>query len=135
MIHRAAWMILWLAPLLAACSAIPQRAKQQETQQQFMTYAGAPVERFSYLGQYNDWRALSSAQLVVWTSINDAYLVTVREPCINLQFTSRIGLTSTAGTVTNRLDSVLVDRERCQITEIRPVDYRKMRADLRRNKP
>ena len=99
MIHRAAWMILCLAPLLAACSAIPQRAKQQETQQQFMTYAGAPVERFSYLGQYNDWRALSSAQLAVWTSINDAYLVTVREPCIHLQFTGRIGPRQVAFTV------------------------------------
>jgi hypothetical protein len=66
--------------------------------------------------------------------LNDAYLLSVRAPCINLQFTQRIGLTSTAGTVNSGLDSVLVDRERCQITEIRPVDYKKMRADLRKDK-
>lgn len=123
-----------VALLLAACSGIPPRAKDQELPQQYLQYAGAPVDHFNYLGRYYDWRALSSTQLVVWTSLNNAYLLTVREPCINLQFTQRIGLTSTAGTVSNRLDSVLVDRDRCQITEIRPVDYKKMRADLRKDK-
>jgi len=70
--------------------------------------------------------------LVVWTNLNDAYLP--REPCINLQFTNRIGLSSTAGTVSNRLDSVLLDRDRCQISEIRPADYKRMRSDLRKDK-
>jgi hypothetical protein len=126
-----------LALLLAACAGIAQRAKDQQLQQQqqFLKYAAAPVDHFSYLGRYDDWRALSDTQLVVWTSPSNAYLLTVREPCITLQFTQRIGLTSTGGTVSNRLDSVLVDRDRCQITEIRPVDYQKMRADLRKAKP
>jgi hypothetical protein len=48
-----------------------------------------------------------------------------------LQFTSRIGVSNTSGTVDRGLDSVLVDRQRCQITEIRPVDYRRMSADRR----
>jgi hypothetical protein len=123
-----------IALLAAACSGIPQRASDEEQQQQYLQYAGAPIEHFTYLSHYDSWRSLSRTQLVVWTTINDAYLLTVREPCINLQFTQRIGLTSTAGTVSSRLDSVLVDRERCQITEIRPVDYKKMRADLRKSK-
>jgi Family of unknown function (DUF6491) len=124
-----------LTVLLAACAGTSQRAKDQELPQQYLKYAGAPVDHFNYLGRYDDWRALSDTQLVVWTSLNNAYLLTVREPCINLQFTQRIGLTSTAGTVSNRLDSVLVDRDPCQITEIRPIDYKKMRADLRKAKP
>jgi Family of unknown function (DUF6491) len=123
-----------LAALLAACSGISQRAKDQEMQAQYQQYAGAPIDHFTYLGHYDDWRSLSSTQLVVWTSLNEAYLLTVREPCIDLKFTNRIGLSSTAGTVTNRLDSVLVNRDRCQITEIRPVDYKKMRSDLRKDK-
>ena len=124
-----------LALLLAACAGTAQRAKDQELPQQYLKYAGAPVDHFNYLGRYDDWRALSDTQLAVWTSPSNAYLLTVREPCIQLQFTQRIGLTSTGGTVSNRLDSVLVDRDRCQITEIRPIDYKKMRADLRKAKP
>ena len=123
-----------LAALSAACSGIAQRAKDRQSQEQYLHYAAAPVDHFTYLGPYDNWQSLSNTQLVVWTSLNDAYLLTVREPCINLQFTNRIGVSSTAGTVTNRLDSVLVEHDRCQITEIRPVDYRKMRAELRKDK-
>jgi hypothetical protein len=123
-----------LALLAAACSGIPQRVSDEQQLQQYLQYAGAPIDQFTYLSHYDSWRSLSRTQLVVWTSINEAYLLTVREPCINLQFTQRIGLSSTAGTVSNRLDFVLVDHDRCQITEIRPVDYKKMRADLRKSK-
>jgi hypothetical protein len=129
---RPAWVAMAL--LAAACSGIPQRVSDAEQQQQYLQYAGAPIDQFTYLSHYDSWRSLSRTQLVVWTTMNDAYLLTVREPCINLQFTQRIGLTSTAGTVSSRLDSVLVDHDRCQITEIRPVDYKKMRADLRKSK-
>jgi hypothetical protein len=133
--RKAPWLYAALALLPAACSGIPQRAKDQQLQQQYLEYAGAPVERFTYLGRYDSWRALGNNQLVVWTDFNDAYLLTVRAPCINLPFAQRIGLSSTAGTVDSGLDSVLVDRDRCQITEIRPVDYKKMRAELRKDKP
>ena len=133
--HQAPWLYAASVLLLAACSGIPQRAKEEQLQQQYLQYAGAPVDRFTYLGRFDSWSALSGTQLVVWTTLNDAYLLGVRAPCINLQFTQRIGLTSTAGTVDSGLDSVLVDRDRCQITEIRPVDYKKMRAELRKDKP
>jgi hypothetical protein len=120
--------------LAVACSGIPQRANEQQLREQYLQYAATPIDHFTYLSRYDSWRALSRTQLVVWTTMNDAYLLTVREPCINLQFTQRIGLSSTAGTVSNGLDFVLVDHDRCQITEIRPLDYRKMRADLRKDK-
>jgi hypothetical protein len=122
-----------LAVLVAACSGIPQR-KEQQTQERYLQYAGAPIDHFTYLAHYDSWRALARTQLVVWTNMNDAYLLTVREPCINLPFTQRIGLSNTAGTVNTGLDFVLVDHDRCQITQIRPVDYRKMLADLRKDK-
>ena len=134
MTYRTVSVCVAVALLAAACSGIAQRANDQQQLQQYLQYAGAPIDHFTYLSRYDSWRSLSRTQLVVWTTINEAYLLTVREPCINLQFTQRIGLSTTAGTVTNLLDSVLVDRERCQITEIRQVDYKKMRADLRNSK-
>lgn len=129
---RGPWIGTALLLLLAACSTIPQRAKEEATQQQYLQYAGAPIDHFTYLGRYDNWTALNDTRLVVWTNANDAYLLTVREPCINLSFTNHVGLSSTAGTVSNHLDSVIVDRDQCQITEIRPVDYRRMRADARK---
>jgi hypothetical protein len=124
-----------MALLAVACSGIPQRKNDQQLQEQYLQYAGTPIHQFTYLSHYDSWHALSRTQLVVWTTMNDAYLLTVREPCINLQFTQRIGLSNTAGTVNNGLDFVLVDHDRCQITEIRPIDYKKMRADMRKDKP
>jgi hypothetical protein len=118
--------------LLSGCASMQQRNAQQL--QQYLRYAQMPVESFTYLGHFDDWQSLSDTQLVVWTTFNEPYLITVRPPCIDLQFTQHIGLTSTAGTVTNNLDSVILEHQRCQITQIRPIDFRKMQADLRKNK-
>jgi hypothetical protein len=134
MLHRVQVLCVAMTLLGVACSGIPQRINDQQLREQYLQYAGAPIDHFTYLSRYDSWRALSRTQLVVWTTMNDAYLLTVREPCINLQFTQRIGLSSTAGTVSNGLDFVLVDHDRCQITEIRPVEYKQMRADLRKDK-
>jgi hypothetical protein len=119
--------------LLAACASVQHRKTEQL--QQYLQYAQAPVDSFTYLGHFDDWQSLSDTQLVVWTTFNEPYLITVRPPCIDLQFTQRVGLTSTAGTVTNNLDSVILEHQRCQITQIRPIDHGKMQADLRKNKP
>jgi hypothetical protein len=118
--------------LLTACSGIPLHERDQQLQQKYLEYAGAPVDHFNYLGHFDSWRALSDTQLVVWTTINQAYLLSVAQPCINLQFAQRIGVSATVGTVNRGLDYVLVERQRGQIAAIRPVDYKKMMADRRK---
>lgn len=123
--------ILVMAALLAACSGIPRQQRDNAQLERYLRYAGPPVDHITYLGRYDGWESLGQYQLVVWTGINDAYLITVLPPCQDLQFTQRIGLTSTAHTVNARLDSVLVRHWRCQISEIRPVDYLRMRQDMR----
>jgi hypothetical protein len=134
MTAQVRWVALTLAAFLVACASTPQRTTPAEVPpkyQKYLQYAEAPTDRFTYLGQYDNWQAISDTQLVVWTTFDNAYLLTVREPCINLRFANRIALTNTANTVSNRLDSVIVGHDRCQITEIRPLDYKKMRADAR----
>jgi hypothetical protein len=97
--------------LLAACAGgIPLRESQQEERDRFAAYSGEPINEFTWL---------------------DAYLITVGPPCDNLQFAKRIGLTSIAGAVHSRFDSLIVGQWRCPIDEIRRVDYRRMKADLR----
>ncbi|MGH8139333.1 MAG: DUF6491 family protein [Steroidobacteraceae bacterium] len=123
--------ILVVAALLSACAGIPRQERDHEQLERYVKYAGPPVDHFTYLGRYDGWQSLGRYQLVLWTTINDAYLITVLPPCEDLQFTQRIGLTSTAHTVSARFDNVLVRHWRCQISEIRPVDYLRMKQDLR----
>jgi hypothetical protein len=121
----------WLLPaalLATACAGIAPRSDDQSQLDRYLRYAGAPIESFTYLGRYSGWHAVAEDKLVLWTGINDAYLLTLRQPCTGLQFAERIGVTSTADTVSH-LESVTFDHQRCPINEIRPIDYRRMRQD------
>ncbi|OLB10544.1 MAG: hypothetical protein AUH10_11915 [Gammaproteobacteria bacterium 13_2_20CM_66_19] len=123
--------------LLAGCaSGIPLHESDQEVRDRFNAYAGEPIDRLTWLGRFDSWQPVGRDELVVFTSPSDAYLLKVAQPCQNLQFANRIGVTSTAGSVSSRFDSVIVGqtpgwRDRCQIEEIRKVDYRRMKADMR----
>ena len=118
--------------VLGACqSGIPRHESQSEVRERYVAYAGAPLDRMTWLGHFYSWESLGDNHLVVYTTPSDAYLLTVTPPCNDLNFVQSIGLTSTAGTVYPRLDSVKVKGWRCPIAEIRRIDYARMRADLR----
>jgi len=123
--------------VLGACSDIPLREREAATRDRYLQYAGAPIDSFTWLGRYDSWTAIDKYQIVVWTNINDAYLITVEPPCEDLMFVRRIGLTQTAHTVNRRFDFVTthgVDSRaswKCMIKEIRPINYLKMKQDAR----
>lgn len=117
--------------VLSACSDIPLRQREAATRDRYLQYAGAPIDSFTWLGRYDSWTAIDKYQLVVWTNINDAYLITVEPPCEDLMFANRIGLTQTAHTVNRRFDFVTTHGWRCMIKEIRPINYLKMKQDAR----
>jgi Family of unknown function (DUF6491) len=127
---RSAWLLL-AAALLTSCSGIPLKQREAAERSRFEAYAGKPVDHFTWLTSYNGWEPLSSDQLVVWTDLNDAYLITVFHPCTDLMFARRIGLTSSGDTVYAHFDAVKVEGWRCMIKSIQPVDYRRMQQDLR----
>lgn len=128
--------ILTLAALVCvcACSSIPLKQRQDVQRARYESYAGPPIQQFTWLGRYDSWQPIGTNELVVWTTLNQAYLIRVAPPCENLDFTNRIALTSTANTVSARFDFVKVGggRWRCPIQEIRPIDYLKMRQDMRK---
>src|SRR5215469_14752466 len=128
---RGAWLLPAFA-LLTACSGIPLKERQDAQRARYEAYAGAPVDSFTWFGRYDSWQSIGTNEVVVWTTPNQAYLIKVAPPCDNLQFANRIGLTSTASTVAARFDFVKVHHWRCPIQEIRPVDYLKMRQDMRK---
>lgn len=127
---RSAWLLV-AAALLASCSGIPLEQREAAERNRFEAYAGKPVDHFTWFTRYEGWEPISRNQLVVWTDINRAYLVTVFPPCTDLMFARRIGLTSTADTVYAHFDAVRAEGWRCVIDTIQPVDYRRMQQDLR----
>jgi len=130
-------LVALVLALTAGCEGgIPLRQDSQETRDRYMAYAGPPVDQLTWMGSYSGWEALGRDQLVLFTGVSDAYLLKVWAPC-DLRFVvDRIGLTTTSHTVYARLDSIVVQSRgmgpmRCPIEEIRKIDYRQMRADLR----
>jgi len=127
-------LLLVAAVLAAGCSGIPRRERDQAQLERYLRYARDPVDHITYLGHYDNWQSVSRYQVVLWTNINDAYLITVLPPCEDLQFAQRIGITQTANTISARFDAVLVRHWRCQISEIRPIDYLQLKRDQRAEK-
>ena len=113
------------ATLLAGCAAT--LAKLNAPKLDYTEYAGEPVKSF-YLGNYDGWSAVSKDQLVVWSGVNKAYLLTVTGYCPDLQFANTIAVTSTGNTV-DKFEKVIVGRDRCFIKEIRPIDTKQMKED------
>ena len=118
--------------LLSACTDIPLRQREEAERARYLQYAGPPIKEFTYLGRYDSWTALSKDEVVVWTTINNAYLITVAQPCTDIMFVNHIGLTSTLHTVSQRFDFVKVRGQNCFIKSIQPVDYLKMKQDARK---
>ena len=112
----------------------PMKEDQNSALARYTKYAGEPVKQFNWLGKFDSWEPLSNDQLVVFATPTAPYLLKVWGPCRNLQFATTMGLTSTGRTVYSGLDSVIVQGQRCPISEIRPVDYQKMRADMQAQK-
>jgi hypothetical protein len=148
---QACAVALLAAALLGACSSVPIQQREAAAIARFQSYSGKPVDQFTWLGHYYSWQylgqdppdkpgGLGTYEIAIWTTPWDAYVLKVGNPCVDLPFALGIELTSTARTVSSHFDFVLVRNRdegrralpwRCPIQEIRPVDYRRMRQDMR----
>jgi hypothetical protein len=115
-----------LAALLAGCGTTAHRG--EASPDEFLPYAGAPVDEFHFF-RFDDWQLAGKDRVVLWVDVNQAYLATVAEPCAELDFSEYLGVSSTLHTV-SRFESLFPGhRDRCPITEIRPLDVRRLKAD------
>jgi hypothetical protein len=124
-------LMTWVfaAAVLAGCVAPAPRKDDAAAEAKFLKFAGPPLDSFTYLGRYDGFRTLGPKEVVIFTTVNDAYLIRARDPCINLQFANRIGLTSSNRSVYRAFDFIIADHERCQIDTIRYVDYSAFKRD------
>ena len=78
------------------------------------------------------WQSLGPDRLAVWSAVNKVWLLRVSQPCIRLEDTNAIKITSQMEhKVTARFDYVDFAAQHCQIQEIRPIDYTAMRKSGR----
>jgi len=117
--------IVLAATLLGGCAST--LARMSGPKLNYAEYAGEPVKSF-YMANFDGWSAVSKDQLVVWSGISKAYLITVTGYCPDLQFANAIAVTSTGSTV-DKFEKVIVGRDRCLISEIRPIDVKQMKED------
>ena len=89
------------------------------------------MDRFTFPQRIRGWQAVDREHLLVRVGPREAYLLGTGVPCVGLQTSRRIGLTSKVGriTVTSGRDEILLEPDRCRITEIRPLDLDRLRAD------
>ena len=116
-----------LAGAVVTTSYAEGQTKGEKLYGKYEPYLGEPVDSFTAL-QHDSWQQISRTQLVLYTTINDAYMLTVDNNCPELPFAQTIGVTSTTSSITT-FDSVLVRNDRCRIMQIQPIDIKRMKAD------
>ena len=102
---------------------------QQKNLDRYTPYLQPPVDQFSYWSLYK-WQLVGAEKIVVWTTVKDAYLLTVEQPCAKLQWANGITLsTQQTHFVSRRIDYVNADDDRCRIIQIQPLDYARLLKD------
>jgi len=123
--------ILLLATLVGLSACATEVTRRPVTPPlRYTDYAGPVIEEFHYF-RLDGWEVVSRNQLVVWTGLQEAYLLKVWETCEDLEFAFHIGLSSSFNRV-SRFDKIHVGRDRCPIDEIRRIDVPRMKADRAR---
>lgn len=132
---RFVWFFLCGLAQLACSDTAATR--QEANFARYSAYAAAPVERIAYLGRYDHWGPLSDMDLLLWKTPQEPYWIEVFTPCAKLTFArGRLELeTFSTGSIQAGLDYIRIDGWRCQIRQIRPIDYQRMQADARNRIP
>lgn len=125
-------LAIGMAGLAGCASGLPR--KSESIKLSYVDYAGDPVEDIVTMRGVDAWTPVSRTQLVIWTGINEAWLLTVWDSCPDLQFAQGISVTQTNRRI-SRFEKVRVGRDTCPITRIQPVDVKRMRADRKAAKP
>jgi len=125
---RTLLAIALLPFLTGACASggLP-RSTQSDPLAKYDGYIGEPVRSFTAM-RMQSWQPVSSDRLILWTGLNDAWLITLQGNCPDLNFAHTVSVTSTGSSVST-FDTVLVGRNRCPIKQINPIDVRQMKAD------
>ena len=117
---------------LGACASNREfRERQDATLAQFEAHAGQPVEQIRTFMGIDRWQALAPDKVVIWTSVNRAWLLTLRAPCSGLEFQQTIGISSNNNIIDRRFDKIYFENQMCFFSQIQPVDYKALKQERR----
>jgi Family of unknown function (DUF6491) len=121
--------VLVAAALAAGCASQGglEKSKGERVLSKYEPYVGEPVKSFTAFRQHS-WQPVSRTQLILWTTINDAYLLTVANSCPDMMFANAVSVSS-SGSAISTFDFVTVRGNRCPIQQIEPIDVRAWRRD------
>jgi len=121
--------------LLSACASIPRNDDSEKAIARYTPYLGQPVSQFNTYTRFDSWSPVDNDHVLIQTNVNEAYLLTLAPGCFDLPFATSLGVTSKfPHAVQSGFDSIRVGRQSCRITQIQPVNYKQMRADLKAEK-
>lgn len=114
-----------VAAVLSGCASGLTRSSGDRVLERYEPYLGEPIRGFTAF-RMQSWQPVSRNQLILWTGINDAYLLTVSNNCPELMFADTVRVTSTASEIST-FEQVRVRGDRCPIQKIQPIDVRAWR--------
>lgn len=123
-------VLLSSAIALSGCASSSPKQRDADNLARYQEFAGEPVDSF-HLRRLQNWVSLGREHFAVYTSVSEAWLIEVWEPCTGLDYARAIALTSTGSRVYARFDSVRFEQQTCRIQQIRKVDARAMKAARR----
>ena len=127
------FVAMMLVAVLGGC-ATTGKLTSAERLDLYRAHAGEPVKSFRYFGSLNGWTELGDSALAVWTKPNEAWLLNLSGPCMDLSFAPAISITNMMGQVSARFDRVIVHgggpmaHVPCRIDSIQPLDVKTLRA-------
>jgi hypothetical protein len=121
-------LALALAAMVAGgCASGLTRSSGDRVLERYEPYIGEPIRGFTVF-RPQSWQPVSRNELILWTGINDAYLLTVSNNCPELMFADSVRVTSTTSKIST-FEQVQVRGDRCPIQKIQPIDIRQWRKD------
>lgn len=125
------WMLL-LATLLATTAGAqdrkPERLSKMEQRREFVTrFAADPKSSVPFMRSY-DFEPLGRHTVLLYESMNRAYLLEIEDFCPDLPTAMTIGVDNKTSTLNAKFDALRIGGRSCRILEIRPVDVRAMKT-------
>jgi hypothetical protein len=134
-VRHGAMMLCVLATGCASLQAAPPNPADEQRLAEVRTIAGPPVSSFRFM-QMSSFEPFGLADVLVFTTPREAWLLHLNGQCRNLDFDPFVGLTSHTHRVSTLTDSVIVRDNPipCRIEQIRPVDASALRRIDREKK-
>ena len=128
---RLKWMLLLVAAIATTAGAQDrktERLTKMEQRLEFVTrFASEPKSSVPFARSY-DFEPLGRHTLLLYESMNRAYLVEIEDFCPDLPTAMAIGVENKTLTLNAKFDALRIGGRSCQILQIRPVDVKAMKA-------